>query len=150
MKHRRSGCVRQHTLTRSPDSFQIVRSDMTLRCHELNCYRGRILQRQLKKNLYQRKIVSLPFVAVNNCPDIAFATSRLARFLTNSSAEHQRAADRVPLYLHFTRTLELQVSGSDDLVVASDVSFADGTVDRESSEGFILKLFGGAIAGRAN
>jgi len=36
------------------------------------------------------------------------------------------------------------------MVVASDASFADNTVDRKSSQGFILKLFGGAIAWRAN
>ncbi|KAK1916960.1 hypothetical protein P3342_001542 [Pyrenophora teres f. teres] len=101
-------------------------------------------------NLYQRKIGSLLFVAVNTRPDVAFATSRLARFLTNPSAEHHRAADRVLLYLHLTRTLGLQFGGNDDLVVASDASFADNTVDRKSSQGFILKLFGGAIAWRAN
>ncbi|KAK1913111.1 hypothetical protein P3342_002412 [Pyrenophora teres f. teres] len=78
-------------------------------------------------NLYQRKIGSLLFVAVNTRPDVAFATSRLARFLTNPSAEHHRAADRVLLYLHLTRTLGLQFGGNDDLVVASDASFADNT-----------------------
>lgn len=101
-------------------------------------------------NLYQRKIGSLLFVAVNTRPDIAFATSRLARFLNNPSADHHRAADRVILYLYHTRTLGLQFGGNDDLVVASDASFADNTVDRKSSQGFILKLFGGAIAWRAN
>jgi hypothetical protein len=101
-------------------------------------------------NLYQRKIGSLLFVAVNTRPDVAFATSRLARFLTNPSTEHHRAADRVLLYLHHTRALGLQFGGTDDMVVASDASFADNTVDRKSSQGFILKLFGGAIAWRAN
>jgi hypothetical protein len=101
-------------------------------------------------NLYQRKIGSLLFAAVNTRPDIAFATSRLARFLTNPSTEHQNAADRVLLYLQSTRTLGLQFGGADDLVVASDASFADNTLDRKSSQGFIMKLFGGAIAWRAN
>ncbi|KAI1667990.1 polyprotein [Pyrenophora tritici-repentis] len=101
-------------------------------------------------NLYQRKIGSLLFVAVNTRPDVAFATSRLARFLTNPSTEHHRAADRVLLYLHHTRALGLQFGGNNDLVVASDASFADNTVDRKSSQGFILKLFRGAIAWRAN
>jgi len=84
-------------------------------------------------NLYQRKIGSLLFVAVNTRPDVAFATSRLARFLTNPSTEHQRAADRVLLYLHHTRALGLQFGGNDDLVVASDAPFADNTLDRKSS-----------------
>ncbi|KAK1920225.1 hypothetical protein P3342_002521 [Pyrenophora teres f. teres] len=84
-------------------------------------------------NLYQRKIGSLLFVAVNTRPNVAFATSRLARFLTNPSPEHNRAANRVLLYLHLTRTLGLQFGGSNNLVVASDALFADNTVDRKSS-----------------
>jgi hypothetical protein len=73
-------------------------------------------------------------MAVNTRPDVAFTTSRLARILTNPSTEHQRAA----------------VGGNDDLVLASDASFSDNTVNRKSSQGFILKLFGEAIAWRAN
>jgi hypothetical protein len=80
-------------------------------------------------NLYQRKIGLLLFVAVNTRPNVAFATSRLARFLTNLSTEHYRAADCVLLYLYYTRALGLQFGGTDDIVVASDALFADNTVD---------------------
>ena len=48
-------------------------------------------------NKYQCKIGSLLYAAVTTRPDIAFATSRLARFLTNPGPEHQAAADRVLL-----------------------------------------------------
>ena len=34
--------------------------------------------------------------------------------------------------------------------VASDASFADNTMDRKSSQGYTIKLFGGLIAWRAN
>jgi hypothetical protein len=34
--------------------------------------------------------------------------------------------------------------------VASDASFADNTLDRKSSQGYIIKLFGGLIAWKAN
>ena len=33
---------------------------------------------------------------------------------------------------------------------ASDASFDDNTLDQKSSQGYIMKLFGGAIAWRAN
>ncbi|KAK1912695.1 hypothetical protein P3342_004631 [Pyrenophora teres f. teres] len=136
------------------DKITRLVTDRTIR-HDTPMSRAELLPRTdlataAEINLYQRKIGSLLFVAVNTRPDVAFATSRLARFLTNPSAEHHRAADRVLLYLHLTRTLGLQFGGNDDLVVASDASFADNTVDRKSSQGFILKLFGGAIAWRAN
>ncbi|KAI2479358.1 hypothetical protein Ptr902_09569 [Pyrenophora tritici-repentis] len=46
-------------------------------------------------NKYQRKIGSLLFAAVTTRPDIAFATSQLARFLSNLRPEHHNAADQV-------------------------------------------------------
>ena len=56
---------------------------------------------------YQRKIGSLLYAAVTTRIDIAFAVSRLARFLTNPSPEHHAAADRV---LHYVRKLYLNRS----------------------------------------
>lgn len=101
-------------------------------------------------NKYQRKIGSLLFAAVTTRPDIAFATSRLARFLSNPSAEHHRAADRTLLYLAATKSRALQLGGGDHLQVASDASFADNTLDRKSSQGYAIKLFNGLIAWRAS
>jgi hypothetical protein len=101
-------------------------------------------------NKYQRKIGSLLFAAVTTRPDIAFATSRLARFLSNPSSKHQKAADRVLLYLMDTKTKALQLGGGDRLQVASDASFADNTLDRKSSQGYAIKLFNGLIAWRAS
>jgi len=101
-------------------------------------------------NRYQRKIGSLLFAAVTTRPDIAFATSRLARFLSNPSQEHHDAADRVLLYLSDTRWLALKLGGGDTLQVASDASFADNTQDRKSSQGYAIKLFNGLIAWKAS
>jgi len=101
-------------------------------------------------NKYQKKIGSLLYAAVTTRPDIAFATSRLARFMMNPSPEHQAAADRVLLYLHRTRALALQYGGEDELLVASDASFADNSLDRKSSQAYTMKLFGGLIGWRAN
>jgi hypothetical protein len=99
---------------------------------------------------YQRKIGSLLYAAVITRPDIAFATSRLARFLINPSPGHQDAADRALLYLNHTKALALQLGGGDDLVVSSDASFADNSIDRKSSQAYAMKLFGGLIGWRAN
>jgi hypothetical protein len=99
---------------------------------------------------YQRKIGSLLFAAISTRPDIAFATSRLARFLTNPSQKHHDAADRVLLYLESTKHLALCFKDTEELVVASDASFADNTLDRKSSQAFAMQLFGGLIGWRAN
>lgn len=107
---------------------------------------------------YQRKTGSLLYVAITTRPDIAFAVSRLARFNQNPSQVHQEAANRVIQYLYSTRSKAICYGGDTGVrgdgarafVCASDASFADNTVDRKSSQGYIMTLFGGPIAWRAN
>jgi hypothetical protein len=52
---------------------------------------------------YQRKIGLLLFAAISTRPDIAFAISRLARFLNNPNSAYYKAANRALIYLHNTR-----------------------------------------------
>jgi hypothetical protein len=117
---------------------------------ELGPYEERASYCQI--NLYQRKIGSLLYAAVTTRPDIAFATSRLSRFLTNPGPNHHAAADRVLLYLKRYKDLGLQFGGTgeDNFTVASDASFADNTIDRKSSQAYAMKLFGSLIGWRAN
>jgi hypothetical protein len=82
---------------------------------------------------YQRKIGSLLYTAVITQPDVAFAVSRLSRFITNPRPKHHEAADRVLHYLKGTRSLALQYGQDDHFRVASDASFADNSIDRKSS-----------------
>lgn len=105
---------------------------------------------KLEIRIYQRKVGSILYSAVMTRPDIAFATSRLSRFLTNPGPKHQAAADRVILYLKGTGHLGLQFGGEDDFRPSSDASFADNTLDRKSSQAYAMKLFGGMIGWRAN
>ena len=129
-------------------SRQDLRHDTPMANIELKPHEG--LAEPSEINKYQRKIGSLLFAAVTTRPDIAFATSRLARFLVNPSTEHQDAADRVLLYLKQTKSLALELGKGEGLEVASDASFADNTLDRKSSQGYAIKLFGGLIAWRAS
>ena len=48
---------------------------------------------------YQKKVKSILYAAVITRPDVAFAASRLARFLTNLGLAYQAVADQVLLYL---------------------------------------------------
>jgi hypothetical protein len=81
---------------------------------------------------YQRKIGLLLFAAIFIRPNIAFAISQLARFLNNPSLAYYKAADRAFMYLYNIRQLFLRFSGQDNLVVASDASFANNSTDRKS------------------
>ena len=132
------------TKAKPPDS-----SPMTpMTREELKPYEDRASYSEI--NRYQRKIGSLLYAAVTTRPDIAFATSRLSRFLTNPSPQHHAAADRVLLYLKRYRDLGLQLGGGNNFVVASDASFADNSIDRKSSQAYAMKLFDGMIGWRAN
>jgi hypothetical protein len=70
--------------------------------------------------------------------------------LNNPSSAYHKAADRAFIYLYNTRQLFLRFGGQDNLVVASDASFADNNTDRKSSQAFAMKLFGGLISWRTN
>ncbi len=101
------------------------------------------------RTLYQRKVGSLLFAAIANRPEIAFAVSRLLRFNQRPGKRHHEAADRVFHYFIQTQNYCIRYGGdSQDLssfLCASNASFGDNTLDRKSSPGYIMKLFGGAL-----
>ena len=101
-------------------------------------------------NLYQRRVGSILYAAVITRVDIAFAASRLSRFNTNPGEQHHAAAEHLIRYLLGTKTLALELGGGDSLDTWSDASFADNTLDRKSSQAYVMKLFGGVIGWRAN
>ena len=117
---------------------------------------------------YQRKMGGALYPAIITRPDIAFAASRLGRFASNPNAEHHEALDRLIHYLYGTRFHALQIGGSisasdstpgaarlrarieaSDMLAISDASFADNSVDRKSSQGLIISLYGGIVYWRA-
>ena len=107
------------------------------------------------RHLFQKKTGSILFAAITTRPDIAFAASRLARFNQNPGEAHHEAANRVIQYLFRTKGMALRYGGDDDgrvrsFICSSDASFADNTLDRKSSQGYIMLLFGGPIAWKAN
>lgn len=108
------------------------------------------------RTLYQQKIGSILFAAISTRPDISFAASRLSRFNKCPGQLHHRAAERTLQYLYNTRSYCIRYGstpGDENLssfICASDASFADNILDRKSSQGYIMKLFNGAVAWRAN
>ncbi|OAQ65574.1 polyprotein [Purpureocillium lilacinum] len=103
--------------------------------------------------LYMKKVGCILFAAISTRPDVAFAASRLARFNQNPDDRHHMAADRAIQYLYRTRCQGIRLGGTQAITTflcASDASFADNTVDRKSSQGYVMMLFGGPIAWRAS
>ena len=102
---------------------------------------------------YQQRIGSLTFAATTTRPDISYATSKLAQFLTNPSPAHLTAANRLLQYLHHTKTLAIEFSDSDVNPIffsSSDAAFADDAKTRKSSFGYLIQLYGGPIDWKAS
>jgi hypothetical protein len=106
---------------------------------------------------YQQKVGSIMYAAVMTRPDIACATSKLCEHLQNPSPRHIDAVNHTIRYLagtitsaieynrDYIREVELAVQDEGEVfTVASDAAFADNP-DRKSTQGYIMKLFGGAV-----
>ena len=102
------------------------------------------------RTLYQREVELLLFAAIATRPDIAFVFSRFLRFNQRPGNRHHKAADRVFHNLFQTQDYCIHYGGDEQdlssFVYASDASFGDNTLDRKSSQGYIMRLFGGAVA----
>ena len=102
---------------------------------------------------YQQRIGSLTFAATTTRPDIAFATAKLAQFLTNPSPLHQAAANRLLSYLYHSRYLAIKYAESNNnpiFLSSSDAAFADDQKTRKSSFGYLVQLYGGPIDWKAS
>jgi hypothetical protein len=101
---------------------------------------------------YQSKVGTINFPAQQTRPDLAFATALLARYMTNPSDEHVAEANRLIQYAAGTAKRGISFDGNwegPELEVFCDASFADDQSDRRSSWGYVVRLFGGAIAWKA-
>lgn len=102
---------------------------------------------------YQELVGSALYAAIMTRPDIAKAVNELAKHTKNPSRVHFEQIKRVIQYLYTTRFLAIEYSPPKDpridaFVCASDASFGD-QIDRTSSEGYLVKLYGGPIDWRA-
>jgi Reverse transcriptase (RNA-dependent DNA polymerase)/Pol polyprotein, beta-barrel domain len=114
-------------------------------------------------HLYQRKVGSLNYASIITRPDVAYSASTLAKFLTNPSEDHMKAADQAISYLDGTRFQAIcfgpeelddkpdsQIVIKQHLVIASDAAFADDSVDRKSTQGHLITLYGGPVSWKSS
>ena len=104
---------------------------------------------------YQQHVGSINFSAVTTRPDTAFAASKLSEFLTNPSAKHLEAAERVLRYLGHTKYYTIVFNGHTPdprsaFTASSDASYADDAETRYSSQGYGFKLFNGMVDWKAS
>ena len=64
---------------------------------------------------------------------MAFAVSRLVRFLINPGPLHHKVTDKVINYLINIKNLTLYFGGFNNLEIINNALFANNTLDRKSS-----------------
>jgi len=104
---------------------------------------------------YQQLVGSLNYAAVITRPDVAFAATKLSEHLRNPSPRHLELGMRTIRYLAGTKHLSICYDGQpatnkSTCSAYSDSSYADDTQTRQSSQGYVFLLFGGAVDWTAN
>jgi len=113
-----------------------------------------------RTQLYQQLVGSLAYIATFTRPDVARSHSVLARYLQNPGQKHVSAVKHVWRYLYGTRHLAIrasqQMAESSSYIWdkslfygASDAAFADDVETRQSSHGYLFKLYGMPIDWKA-
>jgi hypothetical protein len=104
------------------------------------------------KQRYMQIVGSLQYVATVTRPDIRFAASTLARYMSCPTAHLLRCAERVLKYLSSTKdhVLTYRKSGTDfNLTGYSDADWAGCEVTRKSTSGILIYLNGSPIYWRS-
>jgi transposase InsO family protein len=112
--------------------------------------------------IYRSIVGGLLYAANQTRIDIAYAVNRLCRFVAAPLQEHLHSAKHVLRYLNGTRSLGLvfqhynsyttvpttnggTLTLGADLQVYTDSSWADCLVDRKSTTGIVVKLYGNVV-----
>lgn len=97
--------------------------------------------------LYQKAIGSLVYLTISTRPDIAFAVTLLARFMSKPREVHWSAVKRVFRYLKGTSDYQLVYSQEKPIgpVGYADASFAPDLADCRSIMGYVFLISGGAV-----
>ena len=96
----------------------------------------------------------LQYAATWTRPDIAYAVSQTARYMSNPQLHHLQALKQILRYLSSTKDLGIRYSAQQDddnssprLSCFSDSDWANDPTDRRSVSGKLVKLSGGPIVG---
>lgn len=98
---------------------------------------------------YRNIIGELLYISTGTRPDIAYSVNYLSRYQGCYDRTHYKYAMRILKYLYKTKDLKLtyydNVINSEILDCMVDSDFAGDNVDRKSTTGFVIRLFGNLI-----
>ncbi len=96
---------------------------------------------------YARAIGTLMYLMLGTRPDIAFAVSCLARYMSNPTPAHEKALKRVFRYLRGSSTFVLAYKGElQPLVGYTDADWGGDPQTRRSTSGYLFNIGSAAIS----
>jgi len=96
--------------------------------------------------IYQQFIGSITYAMTVMRPDIAFATNKLAQFMSDPADYHLSSAKHLTRYLRSTKDTEIRYGPENpNLRGYTDVDYGGDKSDRKSTSGNVFLLAGGAI-----
>jgi len=107
---------------------------------------------QVKHEPYQAMVGALLYAATITRPDIAFATSLLARHASKWNSSHVHAAKNLLRYVKGTLDLSLtfdETSGQRTILGYADADWGGCLDTRQSTTGYVFQVFGGVVAWRS-
>eukprot|EP00963_Diacronema_lutheri_P000532 scaffold30_cov329-Pavlova_lutheri.AAC.1 len=97
---------------------------------------------------YQELVGCLMYLAVSTRPDIAYATNRLARYVSAPTSNHVVVVKRVLKYLHGTKAVGILVGDSSPSLLEGycDANYGDCEETRRSTTGYVFTLHGSLVS----
>lgn len=97
---------------------------------------------------YRNLIGELLYISTGTRPDVAFSVNYLSRYQSCYDSTHFKYALRILKYLYKTKDLKLTYCNNvsnEKLDCMVDSDFAGDHVDRKSTTGFVIRLFGNVV-----
>jgi len=98
--------------------------------------------------MYRNLIGALLYIALGTRPDVAFSVNYLSRYQNCYDETHFKYALRVLKYLYLTRSFKLTYYKNDTAEILDsfvDADWAGDAVDRKSTSGYVIRLFGNVV-----
>lgn len=104
---------------------------------------------EVDENIKYRNIIGeLLYISTGTRPDVAYSVNYLSRYQSCYNQTHYKYAMRVLKYLYKTKDLKLTYYDNLDAEILDcmvDSDYAGDNVDRKSTTGFIIRMFGNLI-----
>ena len=97
---------------------------------------------------YGNLIGALLYISSSTRPDICYCVNYLSRFQRSYDQSHYKYALRILKYLYYTKDLKLKFERnvtSDILDCCVDADWAGDIVDRKSTTGYVIRMYGNTI-----